>query len=261
MAMGTYGLDAGYGPANLGGGMMEGELGFALATFDAKPYGLEYLPLEAKEELERLLCREQDGGWAFGRRIRDNTCGWFPAVYWAKADDLEKLDAYQCLVGEFATPEKLIMGNSPEVAQPTGHRYSRGFLLHIGLTLLHCQPVPPDGLRIGMSGRPQEEAPRGNTLAAAHSRLPEGSRQGPTAPAQAAQQRPEELVSKLVELAGGRVKIGNLAAAALALGIMSGGHGKVCQEILAAVRGRQDIFGPIPPDTAEVSKLTVSLRD
>lgn len=218
---------------------MEGDLSYALPSFDAKSHGLEYLSLEEQEEAEQLRGRGQGG------RTHDNSR--------AKADDLEILPAYHCLRelaggggrGECPLVEKASAGSSGEAAQLAGYRYSRDLLLHTGLALFHCQPVPEDRVRIGLSGREE-------TL--------------------------EVVVFKLVELAGGKVKIANLAAAALALGVVKGRPRKafvrylgprkdgfqgqvlhVCQEILAAVHGRQDLFGPLP-EAVEVGQLTVSLR-
>lgn len=112
--------------------------------------------------------------------------------------------------------------------------YSREFILHIGLALYHLAPVPEDVLQIATCPRPQEEP---------------------------LQHKPEETIAKLVDIGGGRVKIGNLAAAGLALGIMSGGHGKICQDILTTVRARPDLFGPVPKGVpvSDTSKLNVCL--
>lgn len=219
-----------------------GPIGLALGSFDGPSYGEEYVSLVAGEQIERLLCRDEDGGWAFGRRIRDGACGWFPSSYWGAGNGASKTHSSSLDVGG-------------TIAASEGPRYDRFSLLRVGLALRQTGSPPAAGdpmctlaavagfgsheFRIGMGVRPQEET-RAQPVERRFKAL-------------------DDVISTLVELAGGKAKIGNLAAAGLALGIMTGGHSKVCQEILAAVRLRPDIFCPIP-DSTESSKLMVTLR-
>mmetsp|Transcript_68306 Transcript_68306/g.192611 ORF Transcript_68306/g.192611 Transcript_68306/m.192611 type:complete len:211 (-) Transcript_68306:142-774(-) len=126
-------------------------------------------------------------------------------------------------------------GDSEEdLSRKDMYAYSRDLLLKVGVALGHAPASAShdDALQISMDSRP-EDTPRN---------------------------RPEEAIAKLVEISGGRVKIGNLAAAGLALGIMSGCHSKVCQDILATVRARPDIFVPVPRGvTTDINKLTIGL--
>lgn len=71
------------------------------------------------------------------------------------------------------------------------------------------------------------------------------------------------VVETLVLLGGGKTRISAVAAAGLALGVMSGGHQKVCQDIVKTVSEKPQVFGPLPqmPLTSEVSKVVVTLRN
>lgn len=71
----------------------------------------------------------------------------------------------------------------------------------------------------------------------------------------------EDAVVTLVNFAGGSVKVGNLAAACLALGVARRTHSQLCESIVASVRTRPDLFGHIsdvPP--SQYTKLSVVLR-
>mmetsp|Transcript_80341 Transcript_80341/g.209208 ORF Transcript_80341/g.209208 Transcript_80341/m.209208 type:complete len:356 (+) Transcript_80341:103-1170(+) len=115
--------------------------------------------------------------------------------------------------------------------------YSREELLQIGIALVSKQRIPADELQISMHGRPGSQEPS------------------------SASQTLEHCIHTLVDLAGGKARVGNLAAAGLALGIMNGSHSKVCQDILVAVREQSELFGPLPEVApVEASKLTVTLR-
>jgi len=77
-----------------------------------------------------------------------------------------------------------------------------------------------------------------------------------------AQQHLDRTVRTLVELAGGKARVGNLAAAGLALGVMTGTHSKVCQEILAAVKENPNSFTPpVEEASFEASKLIITLKN
>jgi len=106
-----------------------------------------------------------------------------------------------------------------------------------GIALVSRQRIPADELQISMHGRP-------------------GSQE-----ASSASQTLEHCIHTLVDLAGGKARVGNLAAAGLALGIMNGSHSKVCQDILVAAKEHSELFGPLPEVApVEASKLTVTLR-
>lgn len=260
LAMATPSNGSKHEPAQLRG---QARPGYALARFDAGPYGPEYLALEEHEQLSWLMSREEDGGWALGCRLRDDAHGWFPASYWAagpppplrpeavlaqppwqpggafrdptacEAPTAAALDLEACRwkprddsapvptsASRSAASATAVAENS---ASPEGRVYDRAFLLNVGIALVHCEEVPPDQLQIGLRDKPRDDA--------AH-----------------IIHRPEDAVSKLVDLAGGRAKIGNLAAAVLALGIMTGCHAKVCQDIVSAVRSRPDVFAVRVPE-------------
>jgi len=323
----------------------DGRPGYALATFDATPYGPEYLSIEAQEGLEWMVARQEDGGWALGRRTRDNTLGWFPASYWAPREpqqpaapkaaavaglvassmlhagesagsseaisqaggtpgsleatsqaigaaaelaasrpqassasrsdaavaaaavprgppprpQAERDDRSAAASGGAATPAPrsanfkappaaLLASLQAQAVEPTlapgatigddgctGPAYEREFLLQIGFALVQLEERPPDILRIDLGPRPQGEA--AHTARSMH-----------------------EVVSTLVTLAGGQLKMGNCAAAILALGLMAGPHAKVQQEITAAVRTHPDLFVPLD-DKLDVSKQVVALKN
>uniref|UniRef100_A0A7S4UAA1 SH3 domain-containing protein n=1 Tax=Alexandrium monilatum TaxID=311494 RepID=A0A7S4UAA1_9DINO len=73
----------------------------------------------------------------------------------------------------------------------------------------------------------------------------------------------EGAIATLLQLAGGSAKVGQLAAAVLALGIKTGSHREVCQSICVEVCNKPDMFVPLPEGALgvlELNKLTVALR-
>jgi len=239
--------------------------GFALADFVAERYGPEYLELLEGEHVSVYVCRDEDKGWAFGERLRDNTRGWFPAAYWKAYpspsspphlghSNLESRGGFGG--GIFAEAESQIGGGR--------NVYSRFHMLQVRHVLQKSlQSAPPDPqcieirgpltahldlLGIEMRGqRPRQTAEEGET----HTGRQQERKSHPL----------EDALPKLVEVAGGKVKIRNLAAAGLALGVMSGGHAQVCQDIIFVVQSRPDIFGPVPEvPVAEVSNTYITLR-
>mmetsp|Transcript_76267 Transcript_76267/g.210467 ORF Transcript_76267/g.210467 Transcript_76267/m.210467 type:complete len:509 (-) Transcript_76267:104-1630(-) len=73
----------------------------------------------------------------------------------------------------------------------------------------------------------------------------------------------EGAIATLLELAGGSAKVGQLAAAVLALGITTGSHREVCQSICLEVSRQPEVFVPLPEGAVgvfELNKLTVTLR-
>jgi len=259
--------------ALLGRGLLaRGSTGRILSGFNGLDYGSEYLVLTCGECIA-LLDAESDG-WAYAEKLQDGSKGWFPLSYWIPdtvetcampqvPTELNLKSAGQCLDSRIdAAPSpgaqctqmdtrpqpeaqctQVDTRTPPSISRSARHTYNRDFLLHARIALEPILATQEDSLNLTMCRRPQEQDKIPVTLAP---------------PVQSF----DDTVARLVQIAGGRIKIGNLAAAGLALGIMSGSHGQVCKNILATVQSRVDIFGPMPEDlvTTETNKLTVVLR-
>lgn len=254
-----------------------GRPGHALANFDASQYGPEYLSLERHEALHFLISREEDGGWALGQRPRESACGWFPASYWAAGPPPQAGQGLQAPgtatppLARAAKPEPVAESEAapaaPNEPSPEGCVYDRGFLLHVGVAMFHAaaaaQEVPPDLVQIKLDDRPQQYWPT--------EPKPETRPRPVETKPRPSTREPQEVVQTIVDLCGGRAKVGKIAAAVIALGIMPGIHCEVCRDIVAAVRARPDLFGdlecpPLPggaaavPKEQDYGKLTVVLR-
>mmetsp|Transcript_77104 Transcript_77104/g.223086 ORF Transcript_77104/g.223086 Transcript_77104/m.223086 type:complete len:278 (-) Transcript_77104:56-889(-) len=256
--------------------------GRALADFDSAEYGVDYVGFEAGEQVNLLVCRDEDKGWAYGERARDGARGWFPISYWRRTPVEEQRAAEPArnpaaafpavaagrgtgagdgaaastvgrpsavievipVAAASATyagqPEATPAAASGSTISPlpedgiTSAVYDRAMMLHVGFSLLHNGSV--DGDTLGITTQETEPS--------------DGAKRP---------DKPDESLLKLVEAAGGHVRVRNLAAAGLALGIVSGGHSKVCQDIMKIVRARQDLFLPMP-EVSDVTKLSVTLR-
>lgn len=262
------------------------EEGEALHAFDGGSYGAGYLTLK---QHDRVVRDAVEGGWSYGERVSDGAAGWFPTSYWAASAGLsggaEAGQGGSGAAGPSAgssrprecrsTEESPSQGvgaawlaASPEAdagaaagATPShpsqvpvvtgaewfgdpeaGHQYSRERLLVV-MALARPDPLPE-----GTSLPRVEPAPADGAV----TRLPakDGARATP------------EVLAQLLELAGGTLRVGNLAAATIALNIASGSHQQVYQNIVAAARGSPDLFEPPPVQLkmAELSKCLLVLR-
>lgn len=83
--------------------VQRGAWGSALADFDGREYGAEYLSLATGEPIRlRTLGKELHRGWAFGTSVSGELCtrpgdrliireGWFPAEYWASSERMSAM--------------------------------------------------------------------------------------------------------------------------------------------------------------------------
>mmetsp|Transcript_111160 Transcript_111160/g.313679 ORF Transcript_111160/g.313679 Transcript_111160/m.313679 type:complete len:307 (+) Transcript_111160:70-990(+) len=291
--------------------------GRALANFVGTAYGAEYLTLQLGELIEMLQPRAEDGGWAYGMRMRDGARGWFPASYWRPAspsppssssssmrsrpdcpvfgpekaarspslpqgtfqnasiaelaalaaneqaaeaakmrgrwrdgtDQVEKPSEARGVVGEISSGDG--GGSTCDAPEPCAKRYSRESLLALGIALIESE------------AHDRREVRKGDLTVASIEAQTTCSSPAADAPAQKREQAPEvgETLAKLVEVAGGKCRVGNLAAACIALGVIAGNHREVNRVIVATASARSDLFAAmpeVPPNDS--SKSVVSLR-
>merc|ERR1719387_401183 len=99
-----------------------GTPGVAIFDFDSTAHGSEYLSLTRGESVILLQCREEDSGWAFGRRSADGREGWFPPQYWTAMS--ESADAATARDAWTKESEDTALGEAEENVTDTGQEGS-----------------------------------------------------------------------------------------------------------------------------------------
>ena len=181
-------------------------VGHILADFHGGEYGSEYLTLSTGELVSLCPCPNAEG-WSFGIRMKDGHSGWFPSEFWASGP-----------------PQNDDSGEvSCETAGEGSEKiYDKAFLV---------------SLRHLVGSGSHSNAP--STMSEAKIRMLMSCQQK--------KQQPDCLQSMilLLEAAGGSVRLGNLAAACIALSIMSGTHKQVYQDVLDLVQRSPECFEPV----------------
>ena len=195
-------------PVEKQGSMIAHSIGHILADFQGAEYGPDYLTL-SRGELVSLCPSPKATGWSFGIRMKHGHSGWFPSQFWASGPPDSSRDP-----GE---------GSSNVAGAEDGEKtYDKAFLV----SLRHL---------VG---------------SASHSNVPSIMRESKIralVSRQQKKQQPDNLQAMilLLEAAGGSVRLGNLAAACIALSIMSGTHKQVYQDLLDLVQRFPECFEPL----------------
>eukprot|EP00931_Biecheleriopsis_adriatica_P118794 TRINITY_DN94113_c0_g1_i1.p1 TRINITY_DN94113_c0_g1~~TRINITY_DN94113_c0_g1_i1.p1 ORF type:complete len:382 (-),score=70.08 TRINITY_DN94113_c0_g1_i1:82-1227(-) len=252
--------------SNQGGGTYS--IRYALASFDSRPYGGEYLSLEPGE-LVSIRTSSETQGWSYGARVRDGKHGWIPSDFLAlnKPSQEEIVAAKAMQRDSHTTAESDALGSSiynskpssltdpaandlalrqpgeQELPQPFGFAQQPEQVQNSGSGedgRVYSREFLFSFAQRVKSGQDDEAQTECGQMKTIHAKLVAAS-------SKTSSQHDGMLQSVilLLEAAGSKVRLGKLAEACTALAIMSGSHQQVYQDLLDLVEKWPECFEPV----------------